>query len=71
MLNFAMKYRIMRDSNSSLVVVEHVRRRSDRPPSRKQCNDIPGEYGETRNSCLLSLKYGLKVATSYYGHLEP
>ena len=44
--------------------VARVRRRGDRPPisGKMECG-LSGKYGETRNSCLLSVKYGLGVAT--------
>jgi hypothetical protein len=48
MLSFAVKYRIMRDNNSSLVVVARVRRRGDCPPSRKQCYDICRTFAAER-----------------------
>jgi len=31
--------------------------------SQGKCNGLPRKCGETRNSCLLSVKYGLGVAT--------
>jgi hypothetical protein len=44
--------------------VARVRRRGDRPPisGKMECG-LSGKYGETRNSCLLSVKYRLGVAT--------
>jgi hypothetical protein len=44
--------------------VAHVWRRGNRPPfSRKMEMGLSGKYRETRNSYLVSVKYGLEVAT--------
>jgi len=32
-------------------------------PLKVECKILSGKYGETRNSCLLSVKYGMGVAT--------
>jgi len=38
-----------------IMVVARVRRRGDRPPTLNVCG-VSGKYGETRNSCLLSVE---------------
>jgi len=45
-----------------IVSVARVRRRDDRPPSKVYVS-LSEKYGETRSSCLLSVKYGMGVTT--------
>jgi hypothetical protein len=56
--DFSLKY-------FSYTGVARRRRRDDRPSlsDKKNVKGLSGKCEETRNSCLLSVKYGLRVAT--------